>query len=524
MAELTAWDYLVIAVYLVGVVLLGIYFSRRQKTLNEYFLASGNMPWWAVAISLHATLLSPVTFLGLAGWIYMKDSRAWVGLMVLIMPVMYLSAMLWVPVWQRLRFHSIYEYLEGRYHQAVRVFAAALFPISILFWVGNGLVTASKAFSAVSNVNVYICLVSIIILGTTYTMLGGARAVVWTDVIQAAVFFVGYAVSLWILLDHFDWEPTRIYDIASTTTSEKSIHPHATLMSAEFDLAIEATIWAIIVTEILRILSFGTNQTFIQRLLATGSRRNMIKAMIGKGGVDITFLAVGIATAWGLVAYYHENPAAATSIAHGDDVLAVFVVTQMPVLLRGVILAGLFAALMSTFDSALNSISCVTINDFYRRYFKRNASERHYVAVSRLVTVGFGFVLLLYAILQYGDSAATVNERLGKLNNLLVAPVLCFFVLGIISRRANTFGVLIGSIVGIIFAVLFQGIPGWFGPPMFEQVGGWFAPPFEGRKVNWMWIGGMATIVSLTSGYAASLLFASPPQHKIEGMTVWNNE
>ena len=144
MAKLSAPDYVIIAVYLVGVVLLGLYFSRRQKSLDEYFLASGNMPWWAVAVSLHATLLSPVTFLGMAGWIYTKDSRSAFGSMLLMMPVMYCSAVLWVPVWNRLRVLSIYEYLEKRYHPAVRSFAALLFPVGILFWVGNFPVDALK--------------------------------------------------------------------------------------------------------------------------------------------------------------------------------------------------------------------------------------------------------------------------------------------------------------------------------------------------------------------------------------------
>ena len=529
MAKLTAPDYVIIAAYLTGVVVMGLYFSRRQKSLNEYFLASGNMPWWAVAVSLHATLLSPVTFLGMAGWIYAKDSRSSFGNMLLIMPVMYFSAVLWVPIWNRLRVLSIYEYLEKRYHPTVRSFAAALFPVGILFWVGNGLVTASKAFSMVafsnvSDVQVYTCLVAIMILGTTYTVLGGARAVVWTDVIQAAVFFVAYAASLLMLLAHFGWEPARIYEIASSISAKDWGYSHATLISTELSLAIEATIWVIIFTRILEIVTFGTNQTFVQRLLATGSHRNMMKAMLGKGGVDMIFLILGIATAWGLVAYYHENAEAAASVGHKDNVLAVFVVAQMPVVLRGVIMAGLFAALMSTFDSAINSISSVTINDFYRRYCKRDGSEHHYVAVSRIITIGFGFVLLAYAMWQYKHSANTVNQRLGELNNLVVAPLLCFFVLGIFSRRANTLGVLIGGFVGIIFALLFQGFPGWFEPPIFKGVSGWFEAPLKDVKINWMWIGGMATLVGLASGYAASLLFAPPPKDKTEGLTVWRRQ
>lgn len=509
MEQLSTWDYLIIAAYIAGVVVLGFYFSSRQKSLHEYFLASGDMPWWAVAISLHATLLSPVSFLGITGWIFFKDSRYFFGSAVFMMPVMFISALLWVPVWGRLRLFSIYEYLERRYHQAVRVFAAALFPISILFWVGNGLVAASKAFSAVSNVDVAVCLVAIVAIGTTYTVLGGARAVIWTDVVQAVVFLVAYVVSALLILDHFDWQPGQIYAIASSVTSETTGYPPTALVSVEFDLAIEATLWAIIFTRLTEIIGFGTNQTFVQRLLATGSRRNMIKAMLGKGGIDIFFFVLVIITGWGLVAFYHENQMAAIAIEHPDDVMAHFVVSEMPIVLRGVILAGLFAALMSTFDSALNSISSVTINDFYRRYIAPHGDERHHVAVSRIVCVGFALVLLLYALWQHRHSGATVMERLGKLNNLLIAPLICFFVLGILTRRANTMGVLIGGISGIVIAILFQGVPGWFDPPVTVEI-------------NWQWIGGLSTLASIGIGYTASFLFPRPLQEKTEGLTLWS--
>ena len=507
-AHLSRVDYAVIAVYVVGVVALGLYFTKRQKSLDEYFLASGNMPWWAVAISLHATLLSPVSFLGVVGWIFLKDSRYYFGVTVVMVPVMLISALMWVPVWGKLRFFSIYEYLEHRYHQSVRVFAATLFPIGILFWVGNGLVVASQAFGSVSGVSVHVCLILIVSLGTIYTMLGGARAVVWTDVLQAFVFLLAFAVSALLILHQFEWQPGRVYQIASTVISKETGNPATQIFSFEFNLAVEATLWSILFMNLVQIVHFGTNQTFVQRLLATGSRRNMIKAMVGKGFFDLVFLVLAIVTALCLVAFYHENTEAAASIMHTDEVMAHFVVNEIPVVLRGVIMAGLFAALMSTFDSALNSVSSVTINDFYRRYFVREGTQRHYVMVSRIVTMGFGIVLLLFALWQHSHSDATVMERLGKLNNLLTAPMVCFFALGVLSKRANTFGVLVGGVAGIMVALVLQGFPGLFEPPL------------QGVQINWMWIGGFATLASIAVGYFASLLFPAPDREKIQGLSL----
>lgn len=126
MHRLAYWDYLVIAGYLSGIVVIGLIFSRRQKSLREYFLAGGALPWWAVSISMYATELSPISFLGIAGWIFLKDSRFAVGGMLLGVVATVAAALIWVPLWSRLQIQSIYGYLELRYHPAVRSFGAAI--------------------------------------------------------------------------------------------------------------------------------------------------------------------------------------------------------------------------------------------------------------------------------------------------------------------------------------------------------------------------------------------------------------
>ena len=145
MNQLSVWDYVLIAGYVIGVLLLGLMFSGRQKSLKEYFLASGNLPWWAVSCSMLATSLSPLTYLGSFGWIFMKDSRMDVSGATVGVGATILAAFIWVPLWGRLRMMSIYEYLESLFHRGLRAFGAAIFPISMIFWIGNGLVAASMA-------------------------------------------------------------------------------------------------------------------------------------------------------------------------------------------------------------------------------------------------------------------------------------------------------------------------------------------------------------------------------------------
>ena len=489
--------------YIIGVLALGLFFSRRQNSLKEYFLASGNMPWWAVSISMYATLLSPLSFLGITGWIFLKDSRWIIGAPLLGIVGTVAAAFIWVPLWNRLQLQSIYGYLERRYHPAVRSFGAALFPIAMIFWIGNGLVAASMAFEAVTGVEAWLCIVGIMVLGTVYTVLGGARAVIWTDVAQFIVLVFAFIVTGCLLLAYFDWQPLRVYEIASSVISAETHYPHTRMFSAEFNLAVEASVWSILFFVFFNMFAQGTSQVTMQRLMAAGSRRNMFKSMFGQIAVDLLFTVLAVAVAWGLVAFYHQNPAVKDSMDHPDQVLAHYVVRYVPILVRGLILAGLLAAMMSSFDSALNSMSTVTINDFYRRYFVRRRSEHHYVAASRYAALGWGVFLLFFSLWQLRHSGSTALERIGKLNVLISAPLVSFFVMGLFSKRVNTVGALVGGAAGIVVALAFNGFPG-----LFDR---WID-----YEINWLWIGGLGMLASFVVTWLASLLFPRPSAEQLK--------
>ena len=505
---LTIWDWGIIALYLSAVVALGLLFARRQTSLEEYFLARKNIPWWVVSISTYATEMSAISFLGTAGWIFRKDSRAIIVPALLLLFVMPLSALVWVPIWSRLRMLSIYEYLERRYHQAVRTFAATIFPIQTIFWIGNALLATAMAVNVATGFDVTVILVTMIALGTLYTVAGGARAVIWTDLLQFAVFMVGYLVILGLLLHEYDWRPWRIYEVASSVISEETKYPHTKILSLEFSLAMEATVWNLLLNQILSVISYGSNQLAMQRLMAADTRRSMFKAVLGQGGVTILVVSVTTFTAWGFVAFYHDNPAAREGMTHDDQVLAHYMINFVPpYLFRAVMLAALLASMMSTFDSALNSMASVSINDFYRRYFARDRSAPHYLKVSRHVTLGWGVLILLFALWQSGHAESVVSQRVPQLLALTAAPFPIFFALGIFAKRVNTVGALTGGVISVVFALVFNGFPGLFEPLV--------------KGINWMWIASLATIVGIVVGYLTSLLFPAPSREALRGLTLF---
>ena len=508
MTKLTYIDYSIIGAYLVGMVVLGAVFTRRQKTLSEYFHAGGKIPWWAAGISILATALSPISYLAGPGWIYEKDSRySIVGTLVGFLMVIG-AAYLWVPLWSRLRVFSIYEYLERRYSPGVRTFGALVFLLGAMFWIGTALGTAAQAFEQVTGFPGPWCLIIIVVLGTAYTVMGGMRAVIWTDVAQFVIFILGYGAIFIVMLYIFDWNPFEIYRVASTKISPETGYPHTKLISFEMSLAVEATIWAIVFGRMMEVLSYGTSQMAVQRMHSTGSPRNMVKAMLGGHFCVLIFVLLSLPASWGFVAYYHLHPEEAWKIGHTDEVLPRFVIDHLPIILRSLIMAGVLAALMSSFDSAINSMSNIAISDLYRRYFKKHASEHDLVVLAKLLTVVFGLVLLDYAMYQYDPAGDTAGEKLGKLNAVITAPVVSFFLLGLLSRRTNTAGALIGALGGVKFALYCNGFPGFIEPQV--------------RYINWMWIGGLATLLNLALGYLASFLFRPPAKEDIAGLTIYD--
>ena len=577
MDKFSIFDYLVIGIYLASMVVMGILFSGRQKSLKEYFHAGGNVPWWAVGISLIATHLSPISYLALPGWIFERDTRSSItgGLIEFLMVLP--TAALWVPIWARLRVLSIYEYLEKRFHPAVRSIGAMLFIIYTVFWLSTGLVAASKGFESVSGFDGRLCLLVIGLLGAFYTVLGGMRAVIWTDVVQYVVFVGGYLMIAIVLLTYFD--PMEIWTLASNQISERTGHPHTKLISHEWSMAVEGTIWVLLSGSVVRALAFGTNQITVQRMHATRDRRTMFKALLANAVTGYGFVLFTVPVAWGFVAYYSQHPELKRQITHPDMVLPHFVLLNLPLIMRSLVMGGVLAALMSTFDSALNSMSNVTNNDFYRRYLEPNRSEDHYVRVAKLLTLGFGLVLLGFALSQYDQQRGTAGEHFTRLTSLVSAPIAAFFVLGILSKRVNTPGVLCGAVAAIALSLGFNGLPPMVQPflnktTLFAVESGMpegldkgvisrrLAGRFrthgivvrndaavlvreEGRRweirngelfyllekegrvvtvahepISWMWIPVLSMVLNLLVGYLASFLFTRPPPERLAGLTL----
>ena len=442
---LAGYEWTVIAVYFGIVLLIGSYFATRDKTTNDYFVGGRRVPWWAVMLSVQATGASAISFMAIPARAYDEDllyyGTMWVGLVMVIAIAIWL-----IPIYYRCGVISIYSYLEERFHISVRLlgsFMSILFQITGRFAVI--LLLPSLALSAVTGVHVYWCVMFAGIFSMIYTAVGGINAVIWSDVLQFIVMIGGAILAFFIMINHLDGGLGAAWNIWNT-------YDKTYAFDMTFDLAVPS-VYLLAVVRLMDPLNPATNQPEMQRIMATGSLRDARKAWVGQWLLAVPMLLLWFGLGLMLFAFYHQFPDRLDPTMNVDTVFPQFIHMELPLGITGLLLAGLFAASMSSIDSAMNSSSTMVVKDFYQRFYP-NASDASLMWLARIITLvvgilGTGAALFLASI----EVRALWDVFLGVVGTLMGAfPAV--FLLGMISTRANWVGALAGFICGTIAVIV----------------------------------------------------------------------
>lgn len=444
-------DYAVIGVYLLLLVGLGAFFSRRGRTTDDFFLAGGRVPWWAAGLSIFGTQLSALTFMGLPAKAYAED---WVFVLVntgilFVAPVV---VYFYLPFFRRLRVTTAYEYLEKRFSLAVRLFGSLSFVLYQLGRMGIVVALPAIALATVTGLDVYLCILVMGVLATAYTVLGGIEAVIWTDVLQVIVLVGGAIVSFFLILAHLDggWG-----EFVAVAAAADKFH----MVNWTWDYT-TAALWVVLVGNALASLApYTTDQAVVQRYLTTkdeGAARRAIwtNAVLV---VPATVLFFGVGTAlWVFYQTYPAqlSPAFATGELAGDAIFPFFIAAELPPGVSGLVIAGLFAAAMSSLDSSMNSMATAFVTDFYRR-LGRGVTEPQALRMAKGLTLGLGVVGTGTALLIASLDVESLWTLFLALVGLFASPLAGVFALGIFTRRATGPGVLVGAVVSalVLYAV-----------------------------------------------------------------------
>ena len=484
-------NYIALAAYLAALVVIGAYFSRREKSTDDFFLAGRRIPWWAAGLSIFGTGLSAITYMAIPAKAYDTD---WVFILSSFAPILFIPVVVafYIPFYRRLGVTTAYEYLERRFNLAARLFASIFF---ILFQFGRMAIVLylpAVALSTVTGLNVYACIVIMGVLATVYTVLGGIEAVIWTDVLQVVVLLGGAILSLVLIARGVDG---GYAGIVSTGLAYGKFH---TFNWGWGHTA--ATVWVVVLGSFLSAVMPNTaDQSIVQRYLATRDVRSAKRAAWTSAlmGIPTAFLFFFLGTA--LFVFYKAHPERLAPGIKSIATLPLFIMQEIPPGISGLLIAGIFAAAMSSVDSGMNSVATAFTTDFYRR-FRRDAGERHYLRVARIVTLIAGTIAIVVAIAVARLEVQSLLDLFFEIMGLFGGSIAGLFVLGIFTRRANGAGALVGA--GLSALVLYLAK--------------------TRTEVHFFLYGGIGLAVCVVIGYVASL--ASPDEPKdLTGLTIYTS-
>jgi len=536
-------DGLVIVAYFAIIISIGLYVGRGDKTIEGFATGNRSIPWWAVLASILAAEISAATFLGAPGEGYALRNYNYAQLAIGTIIARIIIAYIFIKPYYDYRVVSIYEYLLLRFGTRTKNAASIIFLVTralasgtrlyvaaIVFVLGYEMVTGTT-LGLWSQVWVYVfALIFITALTSVYTALGGIKAVVWTDVIQACIMFGSLGFAIWSLLSHIPGGLTEALSLAHKAVVDPAIVKEQGLAVAQAKaeyiakhalsfwstgvepgqsfwqsvrgiLESEYTIWAALIgSTFTTMATHGTDQDMVQRMLTAKDHIRSRLSLILSGLADLplvmTFLFVGV-----LLWAYYQQPSKAAPFAY-------YIVHEMPPGLRGVLIAGIFATAMGSLSTALNALATSFTEDWYRPYIRPNAGPEQVVRAARISTVFFSATLVVIgALTAYGaiiHHARIIPIVLG-IFGYTYGSLLGIFLIGLLTKRrgseaGNLFAMVCGFLVVAVLSGLYNDIWSLFYPDSTLGSPAWLP------RIEFPWRIAFGTVVT----FAVAACFRTP--------------
>jgi SSS family transporter len=432
----TALDYVCLGAYLAALLAMGFYFSRREKTTADYFLAGRRIPWWAAGISLFGTQLSAITFMAAPAKVYATDWAYFVNVFAIIL-VSPIVVYFYLPFFRRLNITTAYEYLELRFNPAARLYAGISF---ILFQFGRMAIVLflpAMALSAVTGINVFACIIVMGVFSTLYTVLGGIEAVVWTDVLQAVVLLGGGILCLIIMVLGVDGGASTIFEMGMADDKFRMLH-----WSWDYTAP---TVWVLVIGNLfINLVTYTSDQVVVQRYLTTRDEKRAGQSIWLNAAITLPESFIWFLLGTSLYVFYKLTTNLLSPALPTDSIFPHFISQQLPSGVTGIVIAALFAASMSTLDSSLNSVSTVIVTDFHGR-FRPQSSDAQRLRLARWLTAVLGAVATATAVAMASYEIQSLWDLFNRMLGLLTSGMAGLFALGMFTRRANGRGALVGA-------------------------------------------------------------------------------
>lgn len=462
MNSLPIFDISIIALYLLGMIGIGIYFSRRNINADQFTKASGHIPGWALGISLYATFLSSNTFLGVPGKAFGSNWNSFV--FSLSMPLAaYIAAKYFVPFYRKSGAISAYTHLEHRFGAWARTYAMLCFVLTQLARMGSIFFGIALTLEALTGIDMRTIMVVSGVCIITYTMLGGMEAVIWTEVAQGIIKTIGAIVILGIVIAEME---NGFFDIVTIGNADEKF----SLGSFSLNDFSTSTFWVVFLYGFfINLNNFGIDQNYVQRYHTAKNAKEAAHSIwlcvYWYLPVSMLFFFIGTA----LYAYFQQHPeliaavkqqvaidkninvTALTPADYGDKVLPHFMVTKVPTGLLGLIIAAILSAAMSTISSGMNSSATVFLKDIYQRYIDTDISPKKELRILYISTSVMGMLAIITGIIMIG--VKSILDLWWQLAGIFAGGMLGLFLLGMISKSAGNLVAKLATALGILVII-----------------------------------------------------------------------
>jgi len=500
--HLHLFDLVVVGLYLVAITLFGLRFSRHRaakgaaaqdRSLRGYFLANKTIPWWAIGLSIVSAETSTLTIIGTPGLAFAGDF----GFLQIVLGYMcgrVVVAALFLPKYFQGEMMTAYQLIDRRFGHTLHKVTAGLFLLTRAAAEGVRVFAVSIVVGIAIGTGDVLSIAIISALTLLYTFEGGMAAVIWTDVVQMAIYIGGTLVAIWSLGAHV---PGGWVTIHAVGAAAGKFH----MLNFAMNLTTTYTFWAgVLGGTFLTMASHGTDQLMVQRMLAARNLSESRLALLSSGVVIFIQFALFLLIGAGLFVFYGMHPAALAQIGggNGNRIFPAFIVYEMPTGIAGLLIAAILAAAMSNLSAALNSLSSTTVVDFYMGW-RPQANDRERILVSRASTVLWALVLFAVAVyaVHTGGKGNVVEIGL-SIASVAYGCLLGVFLLGTLTKYATQGGAIVGMITGFALNIA-----------LWLQKSTVYLAGVKVPKVAWTWYVLIGALVTFAVGSLASVIFRS---------------
>ena len=439
-------NWTILILYLISMLGMGIYFMRKENSADDFFKGGGRIPWWAAGISIYATMLSAITYMTIPAKAYTTDwtyyPMLWMILLVSFPVIKY-----YLPYFRKLNVTSAYEILEQRFNLFTRLLASTLFSVFMIVRMAIVLYLPSLALTAVTGIDIYMCIVLMGLVTIIYCTMGGVEAVIWGDVIQGLILVFGALFAVVYLAMSTEGGISGCIDIALDNDKFQLFNLNNTWS--------QATWWVILLGGLANnLISYTSDQTVIQRYLTTSDEKAAGRGILVNGVmsvfVSVAFYMIGT----GLYTFYKTHPAELDiTMGQSDAIFPFFMMSQMPAGIAGALIAAIFAATMSTISSNINSVATAFSIDFWKR-FRPSTTDSQLVVVARWGSIVSGMIGLLLALLMATWNIQSFLDFFNEVLGLLTSGLGGLFFIAVFMKRVKGYAALAGFVAGEIVVFL----------------------------------------------------------------------